>query len=1225
MSTRKSEEQAHERVAQAVETLQRKHREAGNSRVAVSEIKEIANEFSGIQEIHEEAILRLLQCDIENNQEHGISFLQSEYEAAFPTISADVIQSISLLPPPRKTRTPLVPRRYRILGSIGQGGVGVVWSAHDENLDRVVAIKTLRDHLQSDPVAIANLDREAKLAGALQHPTIPPVIEQGNLLTGSPYFAMKLVKGDSLGQLLDRREDLVSDRVKHLRILLQAAQGVAFAHSQGVVHCDLKPHNIMVGEFGEVQIMDWGLALVDKQHEEPERANNHGPSAPFTTTVRKELDTAAGESKQLVGSPSYMSPEQARGAHDEIDARTDVYALAGILHEVLTGQPPNAGSRFTEVVENARSKPIDTLSNHAAVIPYDLEKICTKGLSLIADDRYVSAQAFGEDLSRFLDGRPILARQTSVAKRAWMWSKRRPAVASLLVALFIALGVGLASAAWQWRQTDLARKASEEDLSAAMESVDRVLVHLASDALDDVPGAKQIRIDALNDALHVFRRLLKRRSDDERIALQIAKAESAVGQIYDELEKRDLAKKHLAAAVVQIEEIEAEFENREKWSTAAANIYLNYANHLDSRKQAHSLHLKRLQLLRGLESDSLETRRDRASALAAIASSRPNSEWEIAKEENLKAIADLELLVHENPDSKPTRRALARILLNYSKRLDSEGQRSEANQLRERAAEHHEYIIKSSPSDEYQRQLYASLCVFSANRLAEQGKLTESVSFSDRGLATLRSLVTDFPSTPRHRDQYASLLYAVGKRNGTHAELAIPKFEAAALQYETLIGLMPNDRNNYSFLANTLRELIDVLMSEKRKSEAEVHLRRRLEIREQVTTILPEGLINLGKTHVASSQLELAQLIKTSKSKSKKSEAAKLEQAAQQWLGELTPESVLASEKSRSSKRKLIAALLEVAEAVGDLEFQQRLLSAKVSLSRATLDDDVTAIDSAQTLAKDLYKLAISLVDEKPTEAIEHLRDALTHVEDMMIADPDADAHLMLYCQISERLTMTFVFRGMHSEALPLLQRELEVRELIISRSPNEWFPVVRKCITLNNLAIAMGGLKRWQEAREAIDEFHTLREPMIESVRFAHFASFIDINTADFLVQIEDVRFKDPDRAVKLARRACEMSAEKSHHWLIFGHTLVDVGNFEEAAKAFNKALELKTDRAGICHLQLARCHAEVGDFATSDTAWNSALQWQSNQSEPDEEFEQLRTTVKQARASLSEVADRP
>jgi tetratricopeptide (TPR) repeat protein len=220
--------------------------------------------------------------------------------------------------------------RYVLLTELARGGMGVVFTAHDLALNRNVAVKVLRKDYQPRPDVARRFLEEARITGQLQHPGIPPVHDLGTLLDGRPFLAMKLIEGRTLAQLLKERSNPSHELPRLLHIFGQVAQTVAYTHAQGVIHRDLKPSNVMVGAFGEVQVMDWGLAEVLADRPPP-------------TPARDPATRAAG----VVGTLGYMPPEQANGSADAIDARADVFALGGVLCELLTGSAPFAGPRAT--------------------------------------------------------------------------------------------------------------------------------------------------------------------------------------------------------------------------------------------------------------------------------------------------------------------------------------------------------------------------------------------------------------------------------------------------------------------------------------------------------------------------------------------------------------------------------------------------------------------------------------------------------------------------------------------------------------------------------------------------------------------------------------------------------------------------------------------------------------------------------------------------------------
>jgi serine/threonine protein kinase len=241
---------------------------------------------------------------------------------------------------------------YTLQEKVGQGGMGIVWRARDQLFHRSLAVKVLAEQHKDNGDLPRRFVEEAQLMGQLQHPGIPPVHDLGELPDGRPYFAMKLIKGKTLATLLKERTGPEQEQPRLLAIFEQVCQTLAYAHAQRILHRDLKPNNIMVGAFGEVLVMDWGLAkLLGSAGERTEEA-----VAPASTicTVRSEEPDTATQTGQALGTPAYMAPEQARGEITQLDERSDVFGLGAILCEMLTGQPPFVGRNSKEVLHSAQ-------------------------------------------------------------------------------------------------------------------------------------------------------------------------------------------------------------------------------------------------------------------------------------------------------------------------------------------------------------------------------------------------------------------------------------------------------------------------------------------------------------------------------------------------------------------------------------------------------------------------------------------------------------------------------------------------------------------------------------------------------------------------------------------------------------------------------------------------------------------------------------------------------
>jgi serine/threonine-protein kinase len=313
--------------------------------------------------------------------------------------------------------------RYRLVERIARGGMGVVYAAQDENLQRRVALKVL-DVPGTDDDLANRLIREARVLAALEHPGIVPVHDVGTLADGRVFYTMKFVEG----QRLDKFIATVNSVPDRLRLFLRICDPVGFAHARGVLHRDLKPANIMVGSFGEVLVMDWGLAKILRAdvsnaapQPDPEVTVFEKPKPIPLESDATEISVHTGHGT-VMGTPGYMSPEQARGDVEHLDASSDIYALGALLRFLLTGKPEAAS------VSNDRR------------LDKSLAAICAKSTAAAPAERYPSVQELARDVSKYLDGLPVGAHRESLFERAARYY-RRYRFFILLIAAYLVMRV----------------------------------------------------------------------------------------------------------------------------------------------------------------------------------------------------------------------------------------------------------------------------------------------------------------------------------------------------------------------------------------------------------------------------------------------------------------------------------------------------------------------------------------------------------------------------------------------------------------------------------------------------------------------------------------------------------------------------------------------------------------------------------------------------------------
>jgi len=305
-------------------------------------------------------------------------------------------------------------QRYEDLGAIGAGGTAEVRRVRDTLLNRVVAMKTARGSVLKRPKLTARFVEEAQATSQLQHPNIVPVYDAGVLSEGEVWFTMKEVRGLSMSTVIEQ----VHERKGHwtFRRLIsafhQVCNAVAFAHDRGVIHRDLKPENVMLGERGEVYVVDWGLAKVLG------RADLLADSERLDAVVTDQSGRDATMVGTVNGTPVYMSPEQARGENDLIDERSDIYGLGAVLYEILSARPPGSGKNPMHVIIRVGSGKIDPLTPKGVAIPEELALICDKALDLAPEQRFQSAASMAEEVEDWLDGARRREHATELVERA---------------------------------------------------------------------------------------------------------------------------------------------------------------------------------------------------------------------------------------------------------------------------------------------------------------------------------------------------------------------------------------------------------------------------------------------------------------------------------------------------------------------------------------------------------------------------------------------------------------------------------------------------------------------------------------------------------------------------------------------------------------------------------------------------------------------------------------
>jgi eukaryotic-like serine/threonine-protein kinase len=741
-------------------------------------------------------------------------------------------------------------QRFRVLRPHAQGGLGAVFVARDEELHREVALKQLLEQHADDAVSRQRFLLEAEVTGGLEHPGIVPVYGLGTYGDGRPYYAMRLVRGDNLKEAITAfhaDKALARDqgaRSLALRQLLRrftdVCNAIDYAHTRGVLHRDIKPGNVIVGKHGETLVVDWGLA-------KPMGRSEPGSGAGERTLVPS---SASGSASTLPGStlgtPAYMSPEQAAGNLERLGPRSDVYSLGATLYCLLTGKPPFEGD-VAQVIRDVQKGQFPPPRQADASIDRALEALCLKAMALEPADRYATARALAEDVERWMADEPVSAWREPWPRTVVRWlTRHRVGVTAAGAAVLVALvgtaavlavqttantqlrraNVDLAAANAKATKANAALAASIERERArfalAQEAIRTFHSGVSEDVLLKQEEFKALRTKLLRGAREFYRKLegLLQGQEDRDSRFALAQAYYEIGELTEKLDSMEEAQQVFRRALAILEALgrknpaDGAVERARALGLRSLGTTLTSIGRDDD---ALGVYRQSLELFRALaEADSADRQLQAECAqaemfysMALSSSNRPASEVLAAAD---RARSILEAALAADPGSKDLQPSLRDVYASLAMALDDVGRGDEALAAYKRARDLGEALFHANPEDseighELARNL-GNMGLYLINR----GRPTEALAAYERGLDVLKQATAANPTIVRLRAASAWIeglaafaLVVLGRDNE-----ALEALDRARAAREILIKANPSVTRNREQLVRVHRQTADI-------------------------------------------------------------------------------------------------------------------------------------------------------------------------------------------------------------------------------------------------------------------------------------------------------------------------------------------------------------------------------------------------------------------------------
>jgi serine/threonine-protein kinase len=698
---------------------------------------------------------------------------------------------------------------YAIEGQLGRGGMGIVYLARQVRLKRLVALKMIRGAELTGPQDKERFRIEAEAAARLQHPNVVQIFEVGEV-QGRPFLALEYVEGGSLANKLGGTPLPAREAAQLAETIARAVQS---AHLQGVIHRDLKPSNVLLTRDRVPKISDFGLA--------------------------KQLGADSGQTQvgQILGTPSYMAPEQARGGAVAVTVSADVYAVGAILYEMLTGRPPFRAASVLDTLEQVRSQEPVPPTRLQPKCPRDLETICLKCLHKDPQQRYPSCEALADDLRRFLSYEPIQARPTGSIERLWRWCRRKPALASLAasaallpVTIVVALSIGLWAVNREKNRAEGALTAEAQARQSTRQALDEMSSQVIDDWLSRQTYLEPIHQAFLEKALRYYEEFAREAGDTEEIRHDVARAYLRVGTIQQKLGNHEQAESALRHAQELLNQLVADFpasagHKRElARSHDSLGILLKVTGRLDEAEVAFDAELA---LMRQLAEDFPEApqyREDLAASHNSMATIlEVTGRTKAAEEQFREALVICKQLDADFPGEPRYRDRVAKAYNNWGFLLRLTSRSKEAEDAYRAALEISTKLVAAFPSVPAYRDTRANSYHSLGIILAFSNRLEDAATAYREGLALNKWLAANFPSVPDYRAALARGHSNLGSvfRKLIRLKDAEEAYREAVVIQQRLVEEFPKVTQNRVELAFTYNLLGVLFDSSGRLQEAE--------------------------------------------------------------------------------------------------------------------------------------------------------------------------------------------------------------------------------------------------------------------------------------------------------------------------------------------------------------------------------------------------------------------